>query len=83
MIEIEGKTSKLSIHDNSQSYWLDASKINIWQKHRFARFAMWEHGKALQPSKQLQMEMPTPDRKFSYCIDLRSLLTLLSGLCYC
>lgn len=54
-----------------QFFWLDASKMNIRQKHTFRGFALWEQPGALEPSSFAPFEMPLPTGKYMYIEEMQ------------
>ena len=69
VVVIGDKSSQLSRDANGQIYWLDASYIDIRQKHRFPWLKIWERERSHRraPDGYLPLEMPGPHREFQSC----------------
>lgn len=64
IIAIGDKTAYYVRDDNCQVSWLNASQMNIRQRHRFTPFVVGEDHKASKPTRHVPLQMPRPNREF-------------------
>ena len=65
IVVVGDETEQLRLIDNTQAFWLDPGPKRIDFKdleHRFDAFTTWETEARVEPTRQLSMRMPRPDR---------------------
>lgn len=63
---IGGPCSQLDADDElyEQSFWLDKRDMTVHKEHRFSVLIVWEEKGAIEPSREVPLEMPQPSRKW-------------------